>query len=144
MENKFQQATRGLINLKTIQGNINFFVYTNWNTFARMYRGLVDIRLTISTNAELTLKLISRLSQAAGNLRKKTIRKGLLNLYSWKLWRSWGIFFPFHICYYLSTYFQKSAVDLILTMNMERSGCCTRFGIRVCSRRSRHVTRFCS
>lgn len=35
------------------------------NTFARIYRGLVDVRLTISTNAELTLKLISKLSEAA-------------------------------------------------------------------------------
>jgi hypothetical protein len=35
-----------------------------------MYRGLVDIRLTMSTKAELTLKLISKLSEAAGNLRK--------------------------------------------------------------------------
>lgn len=39
------------------------------NTFARMYRGLVVIFLTISTNAELTLKLISRLSEGAANVQ---------------------------------------------------------------------------
>lgn len=45
--------------------------HINDSTFARIYRGLVVIRLTISTNAELTLKLISKLSAGAVKKRRK-------------------------------------------------------------------------
>lgn len=68
----------------------------NSSTFARTYRGRVVILLTISTSAELTLKLISKLSEGAVKRKNQSFGEGKKRL---SFPKTMYLYYFFHLVY---------------------------------------------